>query len=610
MTNERDDLLRVATAVANGEPVDWQGEDQTNARLRSKLGRLRDIEKIAEVHRTPPSRRVTPKEDFDATKTVDGQATAAPIPPLPFTRWGHLEVGKLIGSGGFGEVYRAWDPKLQKDVALKLVRADRMSDARSTKRFLQEARRLARVTHENVLQVHGADVHEGRAGLWTDLIVGRTLEEILQEEGRRGWEEAALIGRKMCKALAAVHAKRLTHHDVKTGNIMRGDSGRYVLMDFSTTTDRNAPIPAHGAGAAHPLRGEAAGHLDDHAAIGTPGFMAPERFVGRDSGSAADVYSLGVVLYRLVTGRFPIEAQSTDELYQKHRRGESTPLSDVRPDLPDAFVQMVEQALDRDPARRFRSMGEMDQAIAKAMGDPTDRYWPPEPPTFPALAWLRDLIDRAPIRTAAALVGVVVAGIYLVNLPGSFKVEARLFRSTAGVEETLAPGAAVAPGDRLSLEIRGNEPMHVYVLNYDQAGEAWVLFPLPDCDLQNPLPPGTSHRLPGTRGGESFGWVVSSAGGEEAFIVIASREPLKNFERQIAGIAPAGSAGEVTLSARAIGTLRGIGGLEAESQPGGDDRRRPLAGIVDGIKERAAGDDGLWAWEIRLQNPGGGGGRP
>ncbi len=605
MTNDRDDLLRVATAVADGEPVDWQGEDQTSTRLRSKLGRLRDIERIAEVHRTPPGRGVTPQEESDPTVTVDGQATAAPIPPLPFTRWGHLEVGTLIGSGGFGEVYRAWDPKLQKNVALKLVRADRMSGARSTKLFLQEARRLARVTHENVLQVHGAGLHEGRAGLWTDLIEGRTLEEILQEEGRRGWEEAALIGRKMCKALAAMHAKRLIHHDVKTGNIMRGDSGRYVLMDFSTTSDRNAPIPPPGA--AHPLHGEAAGHLDDHAAIGTPGFMAPERFVGRDSGSASDVYSLGVVLYRLVTGRFPIEARSTDELYQKHRRGESTPLSDVRPDLPDVFVQIVEQALDRDPARRFRSMGEMDQAIAKALGDPLDRSWPPP---FPGWAWLRDLIDRAPIRTAAALVVVLVAGIYLVNLPGPFEVEARIFRSTAGVGERLAPGAMVAPGERLFLKIRGAQPMHVYVLNHDQAGKAFVLFPLPGFDLQNPLPAGTSHRLPGTRDGESFTWGVTSTGGEEAFIVIASREPLKNFERQIAGIPPAGSAGAATLSARAIGTLRGIGGLEAESQPGSDDPWRPLAGIVDGIKERAAGDNGLWAWEIRLQNPGAVQGRP
>jgi serine/threonine protein kinase len=620
MSDERDDLERVAAAVADGESVDWQHEDRTNRHLKGMLDRLRVIEKIAEVHRTPPSQRVTPKVESDPTRTIEPQACDAPVPPLPFTRWGHLEVGELIGSGGFGEVYRARDPHLQKTVALKLVRADRAADARGTTRFLLEARRLARVTHENVLQVHGADVHEGRAGLWTDLIKGRTLEEILREEGRRGCEEAILIGRKMCMALAAVHAEGLTHHDVKTGNIMRGEAGRYVLMDFSTTTDRLDAGAAPGADAVHPAGDAAAGTAGGHAPIGTPGFMAPERFVGRDSGRASDVYSLGVVLYRLVTGRFPIEAASTDALYQMHRRGESIPLRDLRPDLPDAFIRVVERALEPDPARRFTSMGEMDRALAEVLGGQVPKPLPdpdPAPPPFPSWAWLRDLVDRTPVRAVVALVIVVVSAIVVLNWPTPLRVDVQVFRAavegdrfTTRSGEPLASGAAVAPEDRLYLEIEGNDPMHVYVLNHDEAGAAWILFPLPDSDLQNPLPNGTSHLLPGTIEGEENFWVVSSVGGEEEFLVIASRDPLKNFERQIAGIPPAGSAGAATLSARAIGTLRGIGGLAEASEPAGNDPWRPLAGIVEGIKERAEDDGGIWAWAIRLQNPGAEGGRP
>ena len=255
-------------------------------------------------------------------------AGAAVTQPVVLFTWGHLQVLQKLGEGSFGEVYRAFDPVLERDVALKLRRAEQPEGVVGRRAILDEARRLARVRHPNVLTVHGADVHDGRVGLWTDLISGQTLEERLRQDGPLGAHEAALICIELCDALAAVHAQGLTHGDVKAANIMRERGGRVVLMDFGAVTE----VPRCGSGGG--------------ATLGTPLVMAPEVLRGETPGTTADLYSLGVLLYRLVSGRYPVEAESVQELCEKHARGESVPLADRRPDLPTAFLEVVDRALE------------------------------------------------------------------------------------------------------------------------------------------------------------------------------------------------------------------------------------------------------------------------
>src|SRR5262249_31995320 len=149
---------------------------------------------------------------------IDG----SPGSSMPRT-WGPLRILERIGQGGFGEIYRAFDPTLQREVALKLLRPDRAGAGAAgqvvdAERILAEARRLATIRHPNILTIYGADRHDGRAGYWTDLVRGKTLEQELAEQGPRGSEEAALVGIKVCQALAAVHAAGLVHQDVKTEN--------------------------------------------------------------------------------------------------------------------------------------------------------------------------------------------------------------------------------------------------------------------------------------------------------------------------------------------------------------------------------------------------------
>jgi hypothetical protein len=332
--------------------------------------------------------------------------------------------------------------------------------------------------------------------------------------------------------------------------------------------------------------------------LGTPFYMAPELFDGRDSGIAADIYSLGVLLYRLVTGRFPVKAESFSELRETHRRGERPSLRDLRPDLPTAFVQTIERALSLDPSDRHSTAGGMERDLAAALGSLTVVDEGKDEPSVP----------RRVARTVLAAAALVALALGLWSFLGPrlarIDVDASLFRAGDAVDERLTAGAMVAPGDSLFLEISGSRSMHVYVLNQDEAGRAYLLFPLPGLEIQNPLRAGAQHRLPGPVNGRPNYWNVTSAGGDEWLLVVASRKPLPDVEREIADLPVAGSAGGVALDdSGLVITLRGIGGLSPRiDEPSGRDP--PLSGISLRLSGDAAAARGIWFGEWRLSGQG------
>ncbi|HEX6315999.1 MAG TPA: serine/threonine-protein kinase [Gemmatimonadaceae bacterium] len=286
------------------------------------------------------SRKLPPDLDSNApTRTASDQL-------LPGSReageiWGGLRILDELGRGGFGRVYRAWDDTLAREVALKIIRVSPV-DPDLVAGVLSEGRLLARVRHRNVVTVFGATQIDDEIGLWMELVRGRSLAEIVRDDGPLGAGEAALIGNSLGHALAAVHAAGLLHRDVKANNVMREAGGRIVLMDFGAGRDLTA-----------------AGHRDRSEFSGTPIYMAPEVLTGGQASASADVYSLGVLLFFLVTGRFPIEGRGVGDIVVAHSLGNRRLLSDVRPDLPDGFVRVVERMLTADPAERYQSAGAM-----------------------------------------------------------------------------------------------------------------------------------------------------------------------------------------------------------------------------------------------------------
>lgn len=287
-------------------------------------------------------------EQDPSQPAISLEETTPPSSAPHVRRWGQLIVLERIGSGAFADVYRARDPELERNVALKLYHPDRLEQL-TRAGLLREARHLARVHHPNIVTIHGADEHDGRVGIWMELVEGDTLRDFL--EGRTlSAEEAAQVGLKLCQALAAVHSSGLIHGDVKAQNVMRESDGRIVLMDFSATRAREPHEPDAAAGV-----------------TGTPLYMAPELFEGGAPSVQSDLYALGVLLFHLVSNDYPVDASSMTELVFSHVSGQRRLLRDTRPDLPDEFVRAVERALAQDPQERPTSAGELERALVEAL---------------------------------------------------------------------------------------------------------------------------------------------------------------------------------------------------------------------------------------------------
>jgi serine/threonine protein kinase len=494
----------IAAQIAEGNAVDWAQSIRTHKHLEASLQRLKLIEAFAMVHSTP-----VPEEELHSELPTLDSNSNAPTPGVqpalvaPST-WGRLEVGELIGAGGFADVYRAHDPRLQKDVALKLLRQDRNSNGVGAERFLKEARCHAKVDHKNVVTIHGVDEHEGRVGLWTALIEGRTLEACVREGKSRGDKHAAVIGAQLCLAVSAVHSAGLVHRDIKTSNIMiREDDDHAVLMDFGSAVEKRPWSEL----------------FRDDPVAGTPLFTAPEVLRGGESGIAADIYSLGVVLYRIASGRFPVEAETLHELNEKHSGKKPTPLKEHKQTLDDQFVKIVERALSFDPATRYYSALEMETDLCGYLGTRLPTRKVDQEPSLPR---------AVPIAVAVASAAALIIAFWFLyptwNPP--VQVSAELMRLAGGKGEVLLDGSPTYPGDKMFINLKGSENLHIYALNVDTTGALNALYPSTVAGAENPLAADQLHQLPGVFRGRSNYWELDDTKGPEAFLLIASTSPL------------------------------------------------------------------------------------
>jgi serine/threonine protein kinase len=293
-------------------------------------------------HAGPGDALSPPFGSSDQTRTADSpEFIGAEPPPDAFAesrRWAEFALLEEIGKGAFGVVYRAWDSSLNREIALKIIDARELPHG-DNHALLREGQMLARVHHHNVVTVYRAERIGQQVGLAMEYIEGRTLSNLVAQHGPLNAQEASLIGASLCDALAAVHRGGLVHRDVKASNVMRESGGRIVLMDF---------------GAGRELLRE---HGTRSRVLGTPAYMPPEVLRGSNPTASADLYSLGVLLFFLVTGKYPVEGSEFDEVLANHDDGRRLLLRDVRGDLPDPFVALVERATDAETTRRPRSAG-------------------------------------------------------------------------------------------------------------------------------------------------------------------------------------------------------------------------------------------------------------
>jgi serine/threonine protein kinase/Tol biopolymer transport system component len=327
----RDRAARVAARIADDSTIDWTAAAAEAATPddRALVDELRTIAEIATLHRAP------------VDSSADGSGRAPEV-------WGSLTLLSRIGEGRFGDVHIAWDARLQRRVALKLIRVSSASLASPTK-AIDEARLLARVRHPNVLTVFGAEFHSGQAGIWTEYIEGRTLSALIADHGPLAPDDVTRVGLNLCAALGAVHGAGLLHRDIKAQNVMRETGGRIVLMDFGTGHDL-AVAPARP------------GDLS-----GTPLYLAPEVLTGAPASQASDIYALGVLLFHLVTGTFPVVGATLDEVQHGHKAASAQVPSQLR-GVPEPLATAIQRALAPNPRERFAGADALAHALGRGHG--------------------------------------------------------------------------------------------------------------------------------------------------------------------------------------------------------------------------------------------------
>ena len=443
-----DPLRELIEAVADGtlDParLPRTHRDPTISQL---LAELHILAGVSEVHRSQvagddPTTATTsaPGTQSQPTPATGADHISGPVhaPLAPGKQWGNFELVRKVGEGTFGEVFLARDLWLGHDVALKLLKTNVTDRAR----MLHEARMLVRVRHLNVVMVHGADVHAGRMGFWMDFVEGATLHDAIRREGPRSASEAFAWGQDLCRALAAVHGAGIVHRDVKAQNVMRRTSdGRLVLMDFGA--------------------GELLGTPRVGAAAGTPMYLAPELLHGAEASRSSDIYALGVLLFFLVSRKFPVQAASWDELLAAHAHNERVRLEDVRPDMPSAFVDVVERALRPDPSHRYASAGEMLAAMRS--GDDSGPLLRSSRP-LPAEVGVRP----APARQTLLRVGSGVLAVFALTLVLGY-VACNAFEQILKIDPFFAAGFA-------SYLTVGREAVMPFLLNWVAASALVAIF--------------------------------------------------------------------------------------------------------------------------------------
>lgn len=571
-----DPIETMLRSIEEETSLDWDGAVREAGASEPRVAHLRDVQRIAEFNRR-------------LVRSSRARAAAAASGAEP-KQWGDLLLLERIGSGAGSDVYRAWDPKLSREIALKLLRDERATGAEPSA-LLSEGRSIARIRHPHVVAVHSIDVHDGRTGLSMELVRGTTLEREVMSRGALSAGEVVRLGLEIGSALQAVHAADLLHRDVKPANVIKDETGRFVLADFGLGT-----------------RGDL---LDAARPTGTPMYMAPELLAGGSPSVRTDLYSLGLLLWFALGGRHPYDVESVAALRAAQRRGPH-PLLEVRPDIDPNLAAIVERAVTPVAGARFASANEMSNALHGLSRRPAAKRVPLRRAAamlvsglaVVAAATLVARRERGDVRTASEMPPVAVVP---ATAGDAYAIEATFVRRDDANAARVLSGDRVRPGDRLSLELRTSSPAWVYVLNEDERGECYLLFPQPLFDLDNPLPADTTLVLPGTVGGRENAWTVTSQGGREHFLVVASPEPVAELEAELRTL-PAPRPGRpiqyASVGAESLERLRGAGGLtelapdvaRVAPRSATFERFRALAGREDDVR-------GVWVRHIVLENP-------
>jgi hypothetical protein len=255
-----------------------------------------------------------------------------------------------VGSGGMSTVYRAFDETLERSVAIKLLHADMSSDDAQLERFRREARAAARLSHPHVVTVIDAGEDDGRPFIVLEYVEGETLKERIRRVGRLPVAEAIAYAIEIGRALGAAHAERLVHRDVKPQNVMIDAEGRAKVTDFGIARS----LELDGL--------TAAGRV-----LGTTDYVAPEQAIGEGATPQADIYSLGIVLWEMLTGDVPFKAENQVAVAMQHVRDPLPDVQQLRPEVSSVLASIIDRATRKELKNRYADIEEMVHDLEQSL---------------------------------------------------------------------------------------------------------------------------------------------------------------------------------------------------------------------------------------------------
>ncbi len=291
----------------------------------------------------PAPARVDEARALPAAGGGDAHATLSGIAPGSLLGQ-RFEILSVLGAGGMGIVYKARDRELDDLVALKMLKRETWGDKGQLERLKSEIKLARKITHPNVLRTYDFGEIDGIPYISMEYVRGVTLRYLLDETQRLPYSAGLRLAKQLCSGLAAAHAVGVLHRDIKPENLILEPTGNAKLMDF---------------GIARPVRRLTPGQTQAGWVVGTPQYLAPEQLQGQDSDTRADIYSCGIVLYEIFSGRLPFNAASPMEIALQHLKEEPAPPKTHWPEIPPRLEAAILRCLKKDPAERYPSVADL-----------------------------------------------------------------------------------------------------------------------------------------------------------------------------------------------------------------------------------------------------------